>query len=131
MRYMRYICRMSEIEIEFDAWWKEQHPEVAASADNFDDPWDIGAAVAKAQEVAAKAAWLAARSSAPERSGWVDVQERLPEIGKHVLWYVEFEGCKIGKYSPETTPYPIHPSITHWRPLPAPPKAKTDTEVKG
>jgi hypothetical protein len=38
MRYMRYICRMSEIEIEFDAWWKEQHPEVAASADNFDDP---------------------------------------------------------------------------------------------
>jgi hypothetical protein len=41
----------------FREWWESAYPDVARQAKNADAPWDFGAAVAKAQEVAAKAAW--------------------------------------------------------------------------
>lgn len=72
---------------------------------------------------------------APEQ-GWTDVNDKLPEEGKYVLFYNGY-WMGVGRYAPsewdedmpdnmkfqdETTEY-IYPAPTYWRPRPAPPSA--------
>lgn len=69
-------------------------------------------------------------------SGWVSVEERLPEVGVRVLTVeVGAEGEKrisaghwedgegIGWVTDVTGESMVWPTITHWRPLPPPPAA--------
>ena len=77
----------------------------------------------------------------PPRQEWIDVRDRLPEQGQVVLaWLKETHlgaqwGCHVAEFKrlPEEDPdFPLwHPQpaaagstdwVTHWQPLPPPPK---------
>lgn len=65
---------------------------------------------------------------------WISVEERLPEKGNVVLaiWHGEIE---IARYTPHrlgwynfTTRYDSPNAVTHWMPLPKPPKEERNTD---
>ena len=60
---------------------------------------------------------------------WIAVTERLPESGKYikVLTLTEYgEGIEMWKGSYFESSYPVHEAtVTHWMPLPSPPKTET------
>ena len=70
--------------------------------------------------------------------GWISVEDRLPEIGKNVLVYDCFSELEqIPELSMSTAHYDgmvwrdylsnrhiYSEEITHWQPLPSPPKPK-------
>ena len=50
---------------------------------------------------------------------WISVKDRLPEIGKEILWYHE----PGGEFSVGLLHHNVEqPFFTHWQPLPEPPK---------
>ncbi|WP_283119615.1 DUF551 domain-containing protein [Neisseria elongata] len=64
-----------------------------------------------------------------KQSEWISVEERLPETEGYVIvaWangYVELSRCTRDKYSHGGSWHPdfIPDDITHWQPLPKPPK---------
>ena len=73
-------------------------------------------------------AWQAWQARAAQ-SEWISVEERLPETEGYVIvaWangYVELSRCTRDKYSHGGSWHPdfIPDDITHWQPLPKPPK---------
>jgi hypothetical protein len=56
-------------------------------------------------------------------SGWISVEEKLPEIGSFVicfgLVYKTLRGVYVAVYYPDTF---FERCVTHWQPLPEPPK---------
>lgn len=53
------------------------------------------------------------------KSQWISVKDRLPEVGKEILWYHQPGGeFAVGYLLDEAT----QPFFTHWMELPAPPK---------
>ena len=59
---------------------------------------------------------------------WISVKERLPESSKNVLAYKSYgQGYMVASYfdgkwfPPDGIQFPV---ITHWMPLPEPPKEK-------
>lgn len=50
---------------------------------------------------------------------WIPVAERLPEVGKDVLVYSEYDGVSIDYHGGDSFGYAL---VTHWMPLPEPPK---------
>ncbi len=60
--------------------------------------------------------------------GWIPVSERMPEPYEYVLVTDGFDGCEVmrvntdGYWGPAKSLYPG--SITHWMPLPEPPRLK-------
>lgn len=71
---------------------------------------------------------------------WIDVNERLPEKAETVLCYCKNTSTELGtmtigscdkgwflQYEVGGTSYPHHYwKVTHWMPLPEPPKEKND-----
>ena len=62
---------------------------------------------------------------------WISVEERLPELGQGVLVYDDCGYMSVADYTHDKhfpTVYEFHvngeyePGVTHWMPLPAPPK---------
>lgn len=85
--------------------------------------------IAGATSPEAKAYW--------EQQGWVSVEERLPDVGKKlgesdyilcltefseqvVCWYNRNNEWIVANYKADSLP--LVPQITHWQPLPSPPK---------
>ena len=73
-------------------------------------------------------AWQTWQARAAQ-SEWISVEERLPETEGYVIvaWangYVELSRCTRDKYSHGGSWHPdfIPDDITHWQPLPKPPK---------
>lgn len=63
-----------------------------------------------------KKAFLAGYKAAQQ---WISVKDRLPEVGKEILWYHQPGGeFAVGYLLDEAT----QPFFTHWMELPAPPK---------
>ena len=55
----------------------------------------------------------------PTPAKWISVKERLPEVGKEILWYHE----PGGEFSVGLLHHEIEqPFFTHWMPLPEAPK---------
>lgn len=52
---------------------------------------------------------------------WVSVKDRLPDVGNIVLIYSETDGVCLDSYSDDTFDYF---DVTHWMPLPQPPKGE-------
>ena len=50
---------------------------------------------------------------------WISVTERLPDVGKNVLVYSEFDGVSVDYHGGDSFGYAL---VTHWMPLPQPPK---------
>jgi hypothetical protein len=91
------------------------------------------------------AGWDACNSAREKEEGWVSVEERLPEIGVKVLgynehfriyeiaerWthkydqYVPQENGLFKKEQREIEYFGDNNVMTHWRPLPTPPKEET------
>ena len=66
---------------------------------------------------------------------WISVEERLPEPGQGVLVYDDCEYMSVADYTHDKhfpTVYEFHvngeyePGVTHWMPLPEPPKEDDD-----
>lgn len=63
-----------------------------------------------------------------EHPKWISVEERLPEGGGSVLIYSPFGGVAEGTYSEHYKRWVqyrwsvFEPEVTHWMPLPKPPK---------
>jgi len=56
---------------------------------------------------------------------WISVEERLPRSGDTVLVYYrrgEFRGVDILQYVGRWVMADWHTKVTHWQPLPEPPK---------
>lgn len=54
-----------------------------------------------------------------EERRWIPVTERLPDIGKDVLIYSKEDGVDVDYYGGDMFGYC---NVTHWMPLPEPPK---------
>lgn len=59
---------------------------------------------------------------------WVDVKDRLPDVGFDVLFMGENKCCCVGTYSDTyrdffSGQFPVK-GVTHWMPLPKPPKGE-------
>lgn len=52
---------------------------------------------------------------------WIPVKDRLPDVGKFVLIYNEINGVCLDYHDGATFGYY---DVTHWMPLPNPPKAE-------
>ena len=52
---------------------------------------------------------------------WISVEDRLPDVGKFVLIYNEINGVLLDYYDGATFGYY---DVTHWMPLPNPPKGE-------
>lgn len=62
---------------------------------------------------------LSAYRASVKQQQWISVKDRLPEVGKEILWYHEPGGeFSVGLLHHEVE----QPFFTHWMPLPAPPK---------
>jgi hypothetical protein len=63
---------------------------------------------------------------------WINVKDRLPATRKTVLIYDEYEGVSAGYYDSDYAKFrsieDVYRScyVTHWQPLPEPPKDDTD-----
>jgi hypothetical protein len=66
-----------------------------------------------------------------EQDNWISVEERLPTDSEQVLMYTKYNATMYGFYS-EGIWYEtyngmvclnVHKVVTHWQPLPHPPKA--------
>ena len=58
---------------------------------------------------------------------WISVEERLPKDSERVLVYGEKGICFATRYKRDwMTPMRYNGEITHWMPLPEPPKMKGD-----
>lgn len=53
--------------------------------------------------------------------GWISVKDRLPDVGKFVLIYNEINGVRLDYHDGATFGYY---DVTHWMPLPQPPKGE-------
>ena len=53
--------------------------------------------------------------------GWISVKDRLPDVGKFVLIYSENNGVFMDYHDGATFGYY---DVTHWMPLPQPPKGE-------
>lgn len=53
------------------------------------------------------------------KTGWIPVTERLPEVGMVVLVYSEDDGVSVDYHGGDSFGYAL---VTHWMPLPEPPK---------
>ena len=61
---------------------------------------------------------------------WISIKDRLPEVGKRVLVYTEMNVIRIdrlrliknGKRKAATWESSLYVEVTHWMPLPEPPK---------
>ncbi len=62
---------------------------------------------------------------------WISVNERLPDIGKSIIFATKYGDTAEGKYIGDCwvqyrwTTKVKNESVTHWMPLPEPPKEKT------
>ena len=60
---------------------------------------------------------------------WISIKDRLPETFRHVLvWQPENENIRMtyyrdGKWQFDKFSQADHETITHWSPLPKPPKS--------
>ena len=52
---------------------------------------------------------------------WIPVKDRLPDVGKFVLIYNEINGVRLDYHDGATFGYY---DVTHWMPLPEPPKGE-------
>ena len=52
---------------------------------------------------------------------WIPATERLPDVGKNVLVYSEFDGVSVDYHGGDSFGYAL---VTHWMPLPQPPKGE-------
>lgn len=78
------------------------------------------------------------------KTEWIDVKDRLPELKESVILYSEYDGRCIGYRVTDSPPFSygepqawdrdymimgynaeIRSGITHWMPLPEPPKTAT------
>lgn len=64
---------------------------------------------------------------------WVSVKERLPEKGKSVLVMLQEGACLVARIEPwgwakGYSAADILDDVTHWMPLPGPPKERTADE---
>lgn len=61
-----------------------------------------------------------------KQSGWISVDERLPEDGSPVVVYLQSGGITIARYDMAWGRFRTSGSITitHWMPLPEPPKGE-------
>lgn len=63
--------------------------------------------------------------------GWISVKDRLPEMGHFILFF-SWRGVRIGSFWPHDRTYKITDTgfelpdkeVTHWMPLPSPPRTK-------
>ena len=55
-------------------------------------------------------------------SRWISVKERLPEEQQDVLVYLKRGGCAVDYFIPSRNDKWGYKDVTHWQPLPAPPK---------
>lgn len=113
-----------QIELErqaFEAWYCFGNPNDECFAKN-----EIGS-YSNPMTVIAFNVWLARA----EQSAWISVEDRLPELDKEVLvaWTDGVIGFAMrieSKYHEERwnwDPVAFGETITHWQPLPEPPKA--------
>ncbi len=66
--------------------------------------------------------------------GWISVKDRFPEIMKKVLVCDEEVGITVGIFAHHTASWFVYrpfdedkrPMVTHWRPLPEPPRMDGD-----
>ena len=68
-----------------------------------------------------------------ERGGWISVDEEMPGTTNSVLCYIQTNGvswCKVLQYYqgywcvPYHVEYELSSNVTHWMPLPEPPKTE-------
>ena len=65
-----------------------------------------------------------------KQSEWISVEDRMPDaIGKIVLVYSQISGVYMTCYTVYTTRF-ADESVTHWMPLPEPPKGEDDEKQK-
>ena len=65
---------------------------------------------------------------------WICVDERLPESDQRVIYHTTEGAVEIGKYKPEFSVFTQgeifawirRDAVTHWMPLPEPPKEETE-----
>lgn len=59
-------------------------------------------------------------------SNWISVEDRLPEKEIYILYYFDVTGVGLGKFDGLNTFYScmgwLTGDVTHWQPLPEPPK---------
>lgn len=73
-------------------------------------------------------AWCVAKSHA-EKSAWISVEDRQPEPYKRVLVALSDGSIEVDRHIPDDDPTMewincgSHVYVTHWQPLPEPPKA--------
>ena len=70
-----------------------------------------------------------------ERPCWIPVEERLPDTdGDYLVWFYDARCCKVAEYSKHTVKerhvwwfagIDRTKFVTHWMPLPEPPKEET------
>ena len=103
----------------FETWYCFGNPNDKCFAKN-----EIGS-YSNPMTVIAFNVWLARA----EQSAWISVEDRQPELNKEVL--VAWSNGSVGiarhikdEFEPtEWDTYGSHVNITHWQPLPEPPKA--------
>ena len=78
--------------------------------------------MAKLQDVKEFYALAEAALREQEERRWIPVTERLPDVGTEVLVYSEDDGICVDYYGGDSFGYY---DVTHWMPLPEPPKEGT------
>jgi len=70
----------------------------------------------------------------PVENDWISVEERLPEVYRIVIvsgGVAVHDGKEWKTVTRTSIPQPIQWEVTHWMPLPEPPKALTSKPMKG
>jgi len=65
-----------------------------------------------------------------EKLTWISVTEKLPEDGRTVLTYTMGGNIEVYLYD-STTYQPSWYAVTHWMPLPKPPKKEDEKAIGG
>lgn len=82
-------------------------------------------AAARIEELEAEIARLRAEIDRLKRGGWISVRERLPKIGDNVLVFYRRAneyGVDIMRFVGRWVKVDPLIEVTHWQPLPEPPK---------